>query len=95
MKRVGVFVYGDIGRSPRMQNHAVELSKMYEVYFLGYFDNAPKAAVCDNQNIKLVDLQIKRLHIFKAISFYLYAIIRIVLQILQIVYLLGWKYRNL
>jgi hypothetical protein len=26
-QKVGVFVYGDIGRSPRMQNHAEELSK--------------------------------------------------------------------
>ena len=31
----------------------------------------------------------------RAKSFYLYAIIRIVLQILQILYLLGWKYRGL
>ncbi len=23
MKSVGVFVYGDLGRSPRMQNHAI------------------------------------------------------------------------
>lgn len=27
LKKVGIFVYGDIGRSPRMQNHAIELSK--------------------------------------------------------------------
>jgi beta-1,4-mannosyltransferase len=27
-------------------------------------------------------------------SFYLYALVRIILQILQIVYLLGWKYRG-
>jgi beta-1,4-mannosyltransferase len=29
------------------------------------------------------------------ISFYLYAIVRIIVQILQIIYLLGIKYRNL
>lgn len=28
-RKVGVFVYGDIGRSPRMQNHAEELSREY------------------------------------------------------------------
>lgn len=33
---VGVLVYGDIGRSPRMQNHAVELSKQFHVYLIGY-----------------------------------------------------------
>jgi hypothetical protein len=42
MKSVGVFVYGDIGRSPRMQNHAVELSKDYLVYFMGYCETSPK-----------------------------------------------------
>lgn len=31
----------------------------------------------------------------RRISFYLYAVVRIILQILQIVYLLGWKYRHL
>ena len=61
MKSVGVFVYGDIGRSPRMQNHAIELSKEYQVYFMGYFDTAPKSNVIDNANIRIVDLQIKRL----------------------------------
>ena len=95
MRSVGVFVYGDLGRSPRMQNHAVELSKMYQVYFMGYFETAPKSKVTDNPNIRLVDLQIKKLQFFRTISFYLYALIRIILQVLQILYLLGWKYRNL
>lgn len=95
MKSVGVFVYGDIGRSPRMQNHAVELSKMYQVYFMGYFETTPKSRVIDNPNIHIVDLQIKNLQFFRAISFYLYAIVRIILQILQILYFMGWKYRNL
>ena len=45
MRKAGVFVYGDIGRSPRMQNHAVELSKTHQVYFMGYFDSSPKATV--------------------------------------------------
>jgi beta-1,4-mannosyltransferase len=95
MRSVGVFVYGDIGRSPRMQNHAVELSKMYQVYFMGYFDTAPKSKVVESPNIKIVDLQIKNLQFFRAISYYLYVIIRIILQILQILYYMGWKYRNL
>jgi len=45
MKSVGVFVYGDIGRSPRMQNHAFELSKEYQVYFMGYFETSPKSHI--------------------------------------------------
>lgn len=78
-----------------MQNHAVELSKIYQVYFMGYFETAPKSKVTDSPNIRIVDLQIGRLQFFRAISFYLYAIVRILLQIFQILYLLGWKYRNL
>lgn len=95
MKSVGVFVYGDIGRSPRMQNHAAELSKMYQVYFFGYFETAPKSKIMENENIKIVDLQIKNLQYFRAISFYLYVLIRIVLQVTQILYYLGWKHRHL
>jgi beta-1,4-mannosyltransferase len=95
MRSAAVFVYGDIGRSPRMQNHAMELSKMYHVYFLGYFETTPKSKIMENPNIRIVDLQIKNLQFFRAISFYLYAIIRIILQVLQILYFMGWKYRNL
>ena len=95
MKSVGVFVYGDIGRSPRMQNHALELSKDHQVYFMGYFDTAPRTAVLENPNIRIVDLQIHNLQFFRKISFYLYAMIRVILQILQIFYYLGYKYRNL
>jgi hypothetical protein len=62
---------------------------------MGYFDSSPKATVHENPNIKLIDLQISRLQFFRAISFYLYALVRIILQILQIIYLLGWKYRGL
>jgi beta-1,4-mannosyltransferase len=54
--RAGVFVYGDIGRSPRMQNHAEELSKSYDVYFMGYIDSSPRSSILDNSSIHLVDL---------------------------------------
>ena len=86
---VGVFVYGDIGRSPRMQNHATELSKEYEVYLMGYQDSPPRSSIVDNEKVHLVDLQIGRLQYVRKLSFYLYAIVRIILQVLQIIYLLG------
>lgn len=37
-KFAAVLVFGDLGRSPRMQNHAVEITKNtdYHVYFIGY-----------------------------------------------------------
>ena len=40
-------------------------------------------------------MEISGLGKIRAKSFYLYALIRIILQILQIIYLLGFKYRNL
>jgi beta-1,4-mannosyltransferase len=95
MKKVGVFVYGDIGRSPRMQNHALELSKDHQVYFMGYFDTPPRSSVLENPNIKIIDLQINHLQFFRKVSFYLYALVRIILQIIQIIYFLGFKHRNL
>lgn len=90
-----MFVYGDIGRSPRMQNHAVELSKSYEVYLMGYLETSPRSNVTDNPNIKLVDLQLKSLQSIRKFSYYIYVLIRIILQILQIFYVLGWKYRGI
>ncbi len=37
-KTAAIIVFGDIGRSPRMQNHALEFSKNtdYHVYLIGY-----------------------------------------------------------
>ena len=37
-KYAAVLVFGDIGRSPRMQNHAYEIATMtnYHVYLLGF-----------------------------------------------------------
>lgn len=42
MSRFGaVLVFGDLGRSPRMQNHALEIVKhtKYNVYLIGYNGN--------------------------------------------------------
>lgn len=94
MKKAAVFVYGDIGRSPRMQNHAEQLSETHDVYFFGYFDTSPRIGITRNEHIHLVDLQIKRLQNFRKISFYLYAMVRIILQILQILYLFAFKHKN-
>lgn len=48
MKKTAVFVYGDIGRSPRMQNHAEQLSETHDVYFFGYFDTSPRISITRN-----------------------------------------------
>jgi len=47
-----VVVLGDIGRSPRMMNHAVSLANAgFRVSLIGYAESAPPAAVRDNKNI--------------------------------------------
>ena len=93
--RACVFVHGDLGRSPRMQNHALELAKTHQVIFMGYLDSSPRSEVATHPNIRLVDLQIGGLQRLRRISFYLYALVRIFLQVMQIIYLLGIKHRNL
>jgi len=46
-KRVAVLVLGDIGRSPRMQNHAVSLAKAgWEVDLIGFRGNSLIEQVC-------------------------------------------------
>lgn len=94
-RKVGVFVYGDLGRSPRMNNHAEQLSKDYEVYFMGYLESSPRSSILDNQHIHLVDLSINGLGPLRRKSFYLYALVRVILQVFQILYVLSWKLRGL
>lgn len=62
---------------------------------MGYADSPPRSEVGSCPQIHLVDLQIRNLHLFRKVSFYLYAFVRIVLQITQILYLLAWKHRDL
>ena len=38
---VAVLVFGDIGRSPRMQNHALQLSDYYNVFLVGDVETPP------------------------------------------------------
>ena len=41
VKYCAVMVYGDLGRSPRMLNHAqmITLKSDYHVYLIGYLEN--------------------------------------------------------
>lgn len=53
-KRVCIVVLGDIGRSPRMQYHA--LSFMNEGYFvdiIGYFGSEPLEELKNNDNVNI------------------------------------------
>lgn len=49
-----VLVLGDIGRSPRMKNHSISLTKHgYKVQHVGYSGSAPARALKDNKNVAL------------------------------------------
>ncbi|KAK5600768.1 hypothetical protein CRENBAI_010432 [Crenichthys baileyi] len=54
-RRVCVLVLGDIGRSPRMQYHALSLSKHgYQVTFVGFLDSKPHQDVLSEEKIQIV-----------------------------------------
>ncbi|KAI8851514.1 hypothetical protein BC829DRAFT_386887 [Chytridium lagenaria] len=53
-KRVAVVVLGDIGRSPRMQYHALSLSQNgFFVDLVGYSGSAPLRSLTDNNNVNI------------------------------------------
>lgn len=92
----GVLVYGDIGRSPRMQNHALQLANDFHVYLIGYRENDPPSEILQHPDIELVDISSTFLKKLKAIKlFYLYALLRIIFQTLQLLILLVFKLQSL
>ncbi|XP_054908063.1 chitobiosyldiphosphodolichol beta-mannosyltransferase isoform X2 [Poeciliopsis prolifica] len=56
-RRVCVLVLGDIGRSPRMQYHALSLSRHgYQVTFVGFSDSKPHQDVLKEEKIRIVGI---------------------------------------
>ncbi|KAG7295758.1 hypothetical protein JYU34_020809 [Plutella xylostella] len=56
-KAVKVVVLGDIGRSPRMQYHALSLANNgLKVDLIGYVDSSPLPALLENRNITVTKL---------------------------------------
>jgi beta-1,4-mannosyltransferase len=93
---VGVLVYGDIGRSPRMQNHALQLARNFQVYLIGYKENAPFTEVTDHPDIEIVDISNDFLKKLKTIRiFYLYALLRVIIQTLQLLFLLLFRLKSM
>ncbi|EWC47442.1 hypothetical protein DRE_00410 [Drechslerella stenobrocha 248] len=55
--RVAVLVLGDIGRSPRMQYHALSLANNgWGVDLIGYDESAPRPEILSSVNIKILPL---------------------------------------
>eukprot|EP00388_Colpodella_angusta_P022775 GDKJ01058249.1.p1 GENE.GDKJ01058249.1~~GDKJ01058249.1.p1 ORF type:complete len:518 (-),score=93.86 GDKJ01058249.1:41-1594(-) len=57
---IAVLVVGDVGRSPRMQNHALEIARHYpskKVYLIGYDSTPCSTQILNTSNLNIVDLE--------------------------------------
>ncbi|KAL7377569.1 hypothetical protein ABVT39_001403 [Epinephelus coioides] len=86
-RRVCVLVLGDIGRSPRMQYHALSLSKHgYYVTFVGFLDTKPHQDVLREEKISIAPItEVKGVRVGPKILTY---VTKVILQCLQLLYVL-------
>ncbi|GLD48865.1 chitobiosyldiphosphodolichol beta-mannosyltransferase [Lates japonicus] len=86
-RRVCVLVLGDIGRSPRMQYHALSLSKHgYDVTFVGFLDTKPHQDVVQEENIRMVSIaEVKGVGVGPKLLTY---VTKVIIQCLQLLYVL-------
>ncbi|CAG8551059.1 2220_t:CDS:2 [Ambispora gerdemannii] len=93
-KNVTLVVLGDIGRSPRMQYHALSFARNgWHVDFVGYDGATPMTAITDNKNIKIhyISHPWRLPEFFPKILFLLYAPIKVYAQILTLYWTLLWR----
>ncbi|XP_030646563.1 chitobiosyldiphosphodolichol beta-mannosyltransferase [Chanos chanos] len=85
---VCVLVLGDIGRSPRMQYHAISLSKHgYNVSFIGFLGTKPHQDVLADERIEIIPIsEIKGLQVGPKIFRY---VSKVIFQSLQLLYVLS------
>ncbi|XP_056258610.1 chitobiosyldiphosphodolichol beta-mannosyltransferase [Seriola aureovittata] len=85
-RRVCVLVLGDIGRSPRMQYHALSLSKHgFNVTFVGFLDNKPHQDVLREENIRIVPIaEVKGVRVGPKLLTYVTKVIIQCLQLLSV-----------
>ncbi|NXY16066.1 ALG1 mannosyltransferase, partial [Atrichornis clamosus] len=85
--RVCVAVLGDVGRSPRMQYHALALARHgREVSLLGYLQNRPHPDVLHSENIRLVPVaELRGLRVGPKLFQY---VIKVLVQSVQLLYTL-------
>ncbi|KAK2893409.1 chitobiosyldiphosphodolichol beta-mannosyltransferase [Channa argus] len=85
-RRVCVLVLGDIGRSPRMQYHALSFSKHgYTVTFVGFIDTKPHQDILREEKITLVPIaEVKGIRVGPKILTYVTKVIVQSLQLLDV-----------
>ncbi|XP_045893033.1 chitobiosyldiphosphodolichol beta-mannosyltransferase isoform X2 [Micropterus dolomieu] len=86
-RRVCVLVLGDIGRSPRMQYHALSLSKHgFSVAFVGFLDTKPHQDVLREEKIMIVPItEVRGVRVGPKILTY---VTKVILQCLQLLHVL-------
>ncbi|XP_016043142.1 chitobiosyldiphosphodolichol beta-mannosyltransferase isoform X3 [Erinaceus europaeus] len=87
---VAVVVLGDVGRSPRMQYHALSLaSHGFFVTLLGYCDSKPHDELLQNEKIQIVSLtELKRFAVGPHILQYG---VKVVFQAVHLMWKLMWR----
>ncbi|ANZ75792.1 BA75_02391T0 [Komagataella pastoris] len=85
--KVVILVMGDLGHSPRMNNHALSFSKIdYQVELCGYIESELALGIVHSDNISINQIQALRNTV--GLPYFLFAIWKIVNQLLQLLKLL-------
>ncbi|XP_031695411.1 chitobiosyldiphosphodolichol beta-mannosyltransferase-like isoform X2 [Anarrhichthys ocellatus] len=86
-RRVCVLVLGDLGRSPRMQYHALSLSKHgYHVTFVGFLETKPREDVLREEKIKMEPItEVRGVPVGPKVFRY---VTKVILQSLQLLHVL-------
>jgi hypothetical protein len=83
-QHLAVVVLGDVGHSPRMQNHAIEIAREtdYQVHMVGYIESMPCGELINSHYVTLHDAScraINRLRHWPRTLYPLYALLRFTL----------------
>ena len=87
-RSIAIIVLGDLDRSPRMLNHALEASfvnesKGFDVTLIGYGGSSLPKALAEKQNIETRELSTSIIDVLRRlprIFYLLYAVLRILIQ---------------
>lgn len=86
-KTVSILVLGDVGHSPRMCYHAQSFSKLeLNVNLCGYVETAPPAAVVDDINIEICEIE--AIHNTMNLPYLAFAVQKTAMQLVQLTRLL-------
>lgn len=89
-----VLVLGDIGRSPRMQYHALSIARHGgHVQLIGYLESEPLPALIDNPKVTIIPLSSppKSWQTSNKLAFLVYAPLKVVFQVLNLWRVLEYK----